>query len=467
MKWHRLYKESDEQVDIKKLLKQNGVTKLPSGTEFKLDRISWSKDGGYAGQKTLGKVCSQLEDAGWKRGEWRTGGVPDGSSVGNSNAYTSPDGQIVMTYYEYYGSTARDNSYGFTFKLIGGGLVAEDLDENGEESEPMIWKYHSDETFSVDEFVDKVHEVQQDIEDIFIQNRDFYTNMPEEEAWETFCDDMCDGQSPEESLGLDFYMNSVAEHQLPEDIRRYVYARDFDAMQWLRGIFERLMPICNDPVSESRDDMMIATLVKIDENGEKEIDMRQVFNGYDAIKLMEDYATSHADDDDWVAEKYAMFASGEDDKGKMQAGRILEKNGEISEKFLNGGYEIQLRLYESAYNESSRFGFNVGDKVELKDDVEPNRFSGRDAVPAGTIGEVVAIDKPMRGVIKVKLEDGTVVSAPERKLKFAGTDNDPWEKYKKPPEPPREPSEEDLLRARPEWIYMEPPKPGYPKWTGD
>ena len=94
----------------------------------------------------------------------------------------------------------------------------------------MIWKYHSDEVFSVDEFVDKVHEVQQDIEDIFIQNGDFYTSMPEEAAWETFCDDMCDGKSPEEALGLDFYMNSVAEHQLPEDIRRYVYVRDFDAM---------------------------------------------------------------------------------------------------------------------------------------------------------------------------------------------------------------------------------------------
>ena len=147
MKWHRLYKESDEQVNLKKLLKQNGVTKLPFGTEFKLDRVSWSKDGGYAGQKTLGKVCSQLEDAGWKRGEWRTGGVPDGSSVGNSNSYTSPDGQIVMTYYEYYGSTSRDNSYGFTFKLVGDSMnesrddmmiaTLVKIDENGEKEIDM------------------------------------------------------------------------------------------------------------------------------------------------------------------------------------------------------------------------------------------------------------------------------------------------------------------------------------------
>ena len=120
MKWRKLYKEAVEEVNFKKLLKQNGVTKLPSGTQFKPDRVSWSKDGGYAGQKTLDKICSQLEDAGWERGEWRTGGVPDGSAVSNSNAYTSPDGQLVMTYCEHYGATAHDNFYSFTFKLTGG-----------------------------------------------------------------------------------------------------------------------------------------------------------------------------------------------------------------------------------------------------------------------------------------------------------------------------------------------------------
>lgn len=120
MKWRKLYKEAVEEVNFKKLLKQNGVTKLPSGTQFKPDRVSWSKDGGYAGQKTLDKICSQLEDAGWERGEWRTGGVPDGSAVSNSNAYTSPDGQLVMIYCEHYGATAHDNFYSFTFKLTGG-----------------------------------------------------------------------------------------------------------------------------------------------------------------------------------------------------------------------------------------------------------------------------------------------------------------------------------------------------------
>ena len=238
IKWRKLYKESVEEVNLKKLLKQNGVTKLPSGTQFKPDRISWSKDGGYAGQKTLDKVCSQLEDAGWKRGEWRTGGIPDGSAVTNSNAYTSPDGRLVMTYSEHFGATAHDNFYGFTFKLVGAGV-----------------------------------------------------------------------------------------------------------------------------------------------------------------------------------------------------------------------------------NESSRFGFKVGDRVVLTKD-KSNRFSG-DFICAGTEGEIVAVDKPMPGVMKVKIEDWKIISVPERNLKLAGTDNEPWEKLKKPPEPPRKPSEEELLHSRPEWIYMEPPKPGSPKWTGD
>ena len=179
---------------------------------------------------------------------------------------------------------------------------------------------------------------------------------------------------------------------------------------------------------------------------------------------MEDYATSHADDDDWVAEKYAMFASGEDDKGKMQAGRLLEKTGEISESFLTGGYDIQLRLYESAYNESSRFGFNVGDKVELKVGKEPNRFGGWGKIEAGTQGEIVAIDKPMPGAIKVKLDDGTVVTMGERQLKLAGTDNEPWKSLaaNRPPEPKR-----DVRPERPEDYYMRPTSYGSPRYTGD
>ena len=242
-------------------------------------------------------------------------------------------------------------------------------DDFARSNRPQIYRYYDDDETPMEEFVKHVHSAEQEIEDIFIQNSDVYENA--DDPWELFCDDMHgENETLEESLDLDYYMNNAAYEQLPDDIKKYVYCSsgscDFDAIQWLRGIFERLMPICKDQVDES-----------------------------------------------------------------------------------------------------SRFGFNVGDEVELTSDIEPNRFSGREAVPAGTVGEIVAVDKPMRGVIKVKIEDGTVVSVPERKLKFAGTENEPWEKFKKPPEPPRKPDPETLARQRPEWIYMEPPRPGYPKWTGD
>lgn len=206
---------------------------------------------------------------------------------------------------------------------------------------------------------------------------------------------------------------------------------------------------------------MIATLVKIDNSGEKEIDMRQVFNGYDAIKLMEDYAMDHADDDEWVAEKYAMFASGEDDKGKVQAGRLLEKNGEISERFLKGGYEIQLRLYDSAYSESEgSTGFEVGDKVEVKSKIHHSWFAGHDPVPVGTLCEVVGVDKPLKGLIKIRLEDGSTVSVPERGLKIAGTDDEPWSSIDEP--------EVDRKHEGPEEYYKRSTSVyGSPAWTGD
>ena len=127
MKW-RIYKEAVEEVNLKKLLKQNGVTKIPSGMKFSGTKAEWEKHGGHAGKKTIYNMCVQLEHAGWKRGDWSTGGIPDGSAVSNSEKYTSPDGKIVMSYYEYYGATAYDNSYYITFKLVGN-LVKEGGDD--------------------------------------------------------------------------------------------------------------------------------------------------------------------------------------------------------------------------------------------------------------------------------------------------------------------------------------------------
>ena len=534
MKFHRLYKESDAPVDIKKLLKLNGVTKLPAGTKFSGTKASWEKHKGHAGSNTIHKMCIQLEHAGWKKGDWTTGGIPDGSSVANSRTYTSPDGKILMSYTEYYGCTSYDNSFYITFKLAespvnesnddfddydeeidycvqyakdaidrilnqpgiddfilsrrgkipvplkallpyeggtpdeelveaicnrcsndkikvtgygsGWTLIFPDIANQMNESDewddwndgvPKVYKYHSDDPISPKEFVSIVRSTEHTVEDIFIQNSDFYENA--DDPWEEFVNDMCQGKSPEEALDLDYYMNSSAQEQLPDDIAKYVYANDFDAMQWLRGIFERLMPICKDTVNESE------------------------IKGTGRVDFDDDLVAVYTPDG--KLEYKGLF---DDCPYKDEPMQYDRKNMVYRFEGENGDYRTMVKIAESKVNEASRFGFEVGDKVELKSDVEPNRFSDRGVVPAGTVGEVVATDKPMRGVIKVKIEDGTVVSVPERKLKFAGTDNEPWEKFNKQPEkPPREPSEEDLLHARPEWIYMEPPKPGYPKWTGD
>ena len=123
IKWKKIVKESGN--GIKKLLKMNGVTKFPSGMVFSDTEAKWSKHRGHAGSNTIRNMCIQLDHAGWKRGDWRTGGIPDGSSVANANNYISPDGRITMSYTEYYGSTAYDNSFYITFKLVGDGMVNE------------------------------------------------------------------------------------------------------------------------------------------------------------------------------------------------------------------------------------------------------------------------------------------------------------------------------------------------------
>ena len=267
MKWYRLYKESDEQVDLKKLLKMNGVTKLPSGIKFSGTKATWEKHRGYAGQKTIKNMCIQIEHAGWKRGDGTTSGIPDGSSVANSQTYTSPDGRILMSYSEYFGVTSYDNSFYITFKLA----------ENRE---------------------DQVRE------------------------------------SAIKGTGrVDFDDDLVA-----------VY--DTSGKLEYKGLFDDC-PYKDEPMQYDRKNMV-----------------------------------------------YRFEAE-------------------------NGDYRTMVKLSESC-KESSRFGFNVGDKVVLTKD-KSNRFSG-DFICAGIEGEIVAVDKPMPGVMKVKIEDWKVISVPERGLKLVGTD---------------------------------------------
>lgn len=442
MKWKKIVKESVDERTFKKLLKQNGITKLPSGMSSRRDGLlEWRKERGYAGEKTIDRMRQQAEAAGWKRGREMDDAHPDGSWVASGDVYVSPDGQIEMSYYSYYGATSYDNSFSITFKMVGGAVNESDEDDDFANSDrPQIYRYYDDDETPLEDFVKHVHSVEQDIEDTFIQNSDVYENA--DDPWELFCDDMHgENLTLEESLDLDYYMNNAAYEQLPEDIKKYVYRSsgscDFDSIQWLRGIFERLMPICKDPVDES------------------------TITGTGRVDFDDDLVAVYTPDG--KLEYKGIF---DDCPYKDEPMQYDRKNMAYRFEAENGDYRTMVKLSESC-KESSRFGFNVGDEVELTSDVEPNRFSDRGVVSAGTVGEIVAVDKPMRGIIKVKIEDGNVVSVPERKLKIAGTDNEPWEKFKKPPEPPRKPDPETLARQRPEWIYMEPARPGSPKWTGD
>lgn len=298
---------SDAPVDIKKLLKMNGVTKLPSGTKFSGTKASWEKHKGHAGSNTIRKMCIQLDHAGWKRGDWTTGGIPDGSSVANSRTYTSPDGKILMSYTEYYGCTSYDNSFYITFKLVESGVNESTIKGTGR---------------------------------------------------------------------VDFDDDLVAVYD-PSGKLEY------------KGLF--------------------------DDCPYKDDDMR-----YDKTTMT-----------------YRIEGP-------------------------NGDYRTMAKLAESNMNESSRFGFKVGDRVVLTKD-KSNRFSG-DFIPAGTEGEIVAVDKPMPGVMKVKIEDWKTISVPERGLKLAGTDNEPWKSLaaKRPAEPKR-----DVKPERPEDYYMRPTTYGSPRYTGD
>jgi len=161
MKWYRLYNESDEQVNLKKLLKQNGITKLPSGMSSRRNGLlEWHKEHGYAGEKTIERMRKQVEDAGWKRGRELDDAHPDGSWVARGDVYVSPDGQIEMSYYSHYGVTSYDNSFSITFKLAGGQVneADEEFDDDFTRSNrPQIYRYYEDDETPIEEFVDHVH----------------------------------------------------------------------------------------------------------------------------------------------------------------------------------------------------------------------------------------------------------------------------------------------------------------------
>lgn len=122
---------------------------------------------------------------------------------------------------------------------------------------------------------------------------------------------------------------------------------------------------------------------------------------------------------------------------------------------------IKWRLINEAFD----FGFKVGDQVELIKDNE-NVITHK-VIPSGTKGEIVAVDKPMRGLMKVKLEDGKVANIPVRSLKKQGEDEPEWKARARARSLENPPIKPKVEPEKPWDYYMRPTSYGSPRYTGD
>lgn len=106
-----------KESDFKKLAR---VLKLPSDVLLTRsgDEIlgaTWSKRGGQSGRNVVDRVRATAETLGW-RSNRNDFAVPDGSTVGSSDALHSPEGHKLITATRF-GSTARDNVFTINLKL--------------------------------------------------------------------------------------------------------------------------------------------------------------------------------------------------------------------------------------------------------------------------------------------------------------------------------------------------------------
>ena len=108
--------EDEKSKTVKTLTKDLG---LPSGCEIHTYEdnavtITWTKRGGYAGEKILDRVRKKAIDNGWKAKNADSANHPDGSWVANSDTYEK--GMALITFRTHYGNTASDNRYSLTVR---------------------------------------------------------------------------------------------------------------------------------------------------------------------------------------------------------------------------------------------------------------------------------------------------------------------------------------------------------------
>ena len=95
-------------------------------------------------------------------------------------------------------------------------------ESDGEKDSKGIVLWHDFDRISAEEFADKVHKIEQELEDMLIQNAEVYASA--DDPWQMFEDDLTeDGkyETLEEALGLDFCVHQSAKGKLPESISKY------------------------------------------------------------------------------------------------------------------------------------------------------------------------------------------------------------------------------------------------------
>jgi len=110
--------KTKKKLKEKKIPTQNLRKFMPANTEVMGDQLSWSKRGGYAGEKSIAKFVDKIKAAGWEEYDSSQHSVPDGSVMGHGTSYISPDGKHIANTSKSYGSTASSNYYSISIKPV-------------------------------------------------------------------------------------------------------------------------------------------------------------------------------------------------------------------------------------------------------------------------------------------------------------------------------------------------------------
>ena len=92
---------------------------FPSGSKLNYSgELEWRKQGGYAGEKSIGATTEKLEKLGFKHTKGSLIGLPDGSTSGFNSVLANTKLGWYVTVISFYGQTAARNSFSLVLKKI-------------------------------------------------------------------------------------------------------------------------------------------------------------------------------------------------------------------------------------------------------------------------------------------------------------------------------------------------------------